>query len=514
VESREKVVYFTHLKKRGGINNLSPFLAFGGVSAERPALLSQVSSGKLNRVTAWSMPFHRLWWGRPSPAESQRTLAYVCLSKYYALERQEGGLMIKEALNQSGRLWVLSEILGRSVVAPEGKVLGRILDLAADVREHDPQVTGLIISGSRGSRHFLPWGWVEELLPGTVKAKLGAGDCLCPVERPTGEILLRKALLDKQIVDTAGAKVVRVNDLHLQQRNNLLFLAKVDVGLNGLLRRVGLQRVAAAVLKWLFGYSLTDNLINWRLVQPAGPSDILRLRFSQARLARLHPADLADVLEDLDRPERARVFRTLDIDMAADVLEESDPKVQVELIQNLSAEKASDVLEQMSPSKATDLLQELAGPQVQTLLEEMEPEVAEDVRSLLAHDEERAGGIMTTSFFSQPPEVTVEQTLEALRREASHLDVIYYTYVVDLDGHMLGAVNLRELLTGNPKATLESIMARRVLFVSLEAKKSEIAELFAKYGLRAMPVVDQDGRIRGVIRFKALLEVLAPHLGR
>ena len=340
------------------------------------------------------------------------------------------------------------------------------------------------------------------------------GDSLCPVERPTGEILLRKALLDKQIVDTAGAKVVRVNDLHLQQRNNLLFLAKVDVGLNGLLRRVGLQRVTAAVLKWLFGYSLSDNLINWRLVQPVGQSDILRLRFSQARLARLHPADLADVLEDLDRPERARVFRTLDIDMAAEVLEESDPKVQVELIQNLSAEKASDVLEQMSPSKATDLLQELAGPQVQTLLEEMEPEVAEDVRSLLAHDEERAGGIMTTSFFSQPPDVTVEQTLEALRREASHLDVVYYTYVVDQDGHVLGAVSLRELLTGNPEATLESIMARRVLSAPLEAKKSEIAGLFAKYGLRAMPVVDLDGRIRGVIRFKALLEVLAPHLGR
>jgi CBS domain-containing protein/sporulation protein YlmC with PRC-barrel domain len=422
--------------------------------------------------------------------------------------------MKNAALNNAGVAWFLCDILGQPVVERDGGSLGRLVDLTADMREHDPPVTGLVLSGPRRSRLYLPWNWVEELRPGVVAVRSGAGGSLSPVEGANGGILLRKALLDKQIVDTAGAKVVRVNDLQLRQRNGALVLAKVDVGLRGLLRRVGLQRIILPILRWLFGYTLSDNLITWRLVQPVGSADILRLKFSQARLSRLHPADLADILEDLDRPERDRVFRALDIEVAAEVLEESDPKVQVQLIQHLTAEKASDVLEQMSPSAATDLLQELEEPHAESLLKEMEPEAAEDVRCLLTHDEETAGGIMTTSFFSQPPHVTVGQALEAMRKEASDLDVIYYIYVEDQDGHLLGAVNLRELLTSDPNVSLESVMERRIVSVPPGAEQADVADLFAKYGLRAIPVVDEDGRIHGVIRFKAILDVVAPHLGR
>jgi magnesium transporter len=144
----------------------------------------------------------------------------------------------------------------------------------------------------------------------------------------------------------------------------------------------------------------------------------------------------------------------------------------------------------------------------------MVPDAAEDVRSLLVHDEETAGGMMTTSFFSQPPNVTVTQALEALRREASDLDLMYYTYVEDQDGHLLGVLNLRELLTSAPDAPLEAIMEKRVVSAGLEDKKSDIADIFAKYGLRAIPVLDAEGRIHGVIRFKALLEAVAPYLKR
>jgi magnesium transporter len=422
--------------------------------------------------------------------------------------------MKSDTLNNGGGAWFLCDILDQPVVEREGGSLGRLVDLTADVQEHDPPVTGLVISGPRRSRLYLPWNWVEELRPGLVAVRPGARGSLSPLERANGGTLLRKALLDKQIVDTAGAKVVRVNDLQLRQRNGALVLARVDVGLRGLLRRVRLHRIILPALKWLFGYTLPDTLITWRLVQPVGSTDILRLKFSQARLSRLHPADLADILEDLDRPERDRVFRALDIEVAAEVLEESDPRVQVQLIQRLPAEKASDVLEQMSPSAATDLLQELEEPHAESLLKEMEPDAAEDVRCLLTHDEETAGGMMTTSFFSQPPQVTVGEALEAMRKEAGDLDVIYYIYVEDQDGHLLGAVNLRELLTSDPNATLESIMERRIVSVPLEAEEADVADLFAKYGLRAIPVVDEGGRIHGVIRFKAILDVVAPHLGR
>ena len=420
---------------------------------------------------------------------------------------------MKDSLNPNGSVWRLCDFLGHRVVGPEGHALGRVVDLVAELREQDPPITGLILSGPHKSRRHLSWTWVEDMLPDSVRVRAGAQDSLSGVTISPGEILLRKGLLDKQIVDTGGAKVVRVNDLHLHRRNGNLVLARVDVGMRGLLRRLGLLRVTAALIQWLFGYTLPDNLIAWRLVQPVGSQDILRLKFSQTRLARLHPADLADIIEDLDRPERDRVFRALDIEVAAEVLEEADPRVQVQLIQQMTAEKASDVLEQMSPSEATDLLQELEAPHAQSLLQEMEPEAAQDVRCLLTHDEETAGGMMTTSFFSQPPLATVEQALESLRREAGDLDVIYYIYVEDNRGQLIGAVNMRELLTSDPQAPLESIMVRRVVTADLDDKKSDIADLFAKYGLRALPVVDKEGRIHGVIRFKSLLEAVAPHLG-
>jgi magnesium transporter len=421
---------------------------------------------------------------------------------------------MKETPNSSENVWYLYDLLRASVLDPEGRHLGRVADLVADLKEHDPPITGLIIAGLGKNLQHLPWSWVEELLPHTIRLRLGAKEALNPIMSLPGEILLRKGLLDKQIVDTGGAKVVRVNDLQLRQRNGSLLLSKVDVGVRGLLRRLRLLRVVGAVIRWLFDYTLPEKLIAWRLVQSVVSSDILKLKFSQARLARLHPADLADIIEDLDRPERDRMFRALDIDLAAEVLEEADPKVQVQLIQHLPAEEASDVLEQMSPSEATDLLQELEEPHAQTLLKEMVPDAAEDVRSLLVHDEETAGGMMTTSFFSQPPNVTVTQALEALRREASDLDLMYYTYVEDQDGHLLGVLNLRELLTSAPDASLEAIMEKRVVSAGLEDKKSDIADIFAKYGLRAIPVLDPEGRIHGVIRFKALLDAVAPYLRR
>ncbi|MCG6538140.1 MAG: hypothetical protein L7F78_26360, partial [Syntrophales bacterium LBB04] len=171
---------------------------------------------------------------------------------------------MREPLIQNDPVWFFCEILNQQVVEDDGRTLGRVVDLTADVREHEPPITGLIIAGLHKSRQFLQWTWVEDLRPGAVKVRPGARQALSTVERPPGEIFLRKGLLDKQIVDMAGAKVVRVNDLQLCKRNGTLVLSRVDVGLRGLLRRVGIQRLIAAALKWLFAYSLADTLINWR----------------------------------------------------------------------------------------------------------------------------------------------------------------------------------------------------------------------------------------------------------
>ena len=431
---------------------------------------------------------------------------------YHGSVKLKHGSNMKESGKSNESVWNFYDLLHFRVLDQQGNPLGRLADLMADLSEHDPPITALIVSGPGKKPLQVPWSRVEEVLPGRIKLRQGDREAASATAGRPGETLLGKGLLDKQIVDTGGAKVVRVNDLQLRRRDGGLVLSKVDVGMRGLLRRLGLLRVVATLIRYLFDYNLPDNLIAWRLVQPVVSSDLLQLKFSQARLSRLHPADLADIIEDLDRPERDRVFKALDIDLAAEVLEEADPEVQVQLIQHMPTEKASDVLEQMSPSEATDLLQDLEEPHAQTLLKEMEPGVAQDVRCLLVHDEETAGGMMTTSFFSQPPEATIGQALDALRKEAGDLDMIYYTYVEDQLGHLLGVLNLRELLTSAQEAPLETVMEKRVVSVALEEKKSDIADLFEKYGLRAFPVVDQEGRIHGVIRFKTLVDAVAPHL--
>lgn len=421
---------------------------------------------------------------------------------------------MKEAAAASEQIWFLSDLLKRRVVIPPDRILGRVLDLVADARYYTPPVTGLVVGTGRGQRGFLPWEAVEEIGERSFTAKAGTGTRLASLENRPGQMQLKDHLFDKQIVDTAGAKVVRVNDLLLKERGRTLILSKVDVGLRGLLRRVGLRPLTEAFLKWLLSYQLGDNLISWHLVQSVTTADILQLKLSQTRLARLHPADLADILEDLDGPERSRLLRALDVDMAADALEEIDPKVQVSLIRNMPEEMASDILEQMSPDEAADILQGLEQNQAQTILKDMDEEQAEHVRCLLDHDEETAGGLMTNDFLALPPQATNQEALDALREQSADLGVVYYVYVEDNDGHLLGVVSLRELLMAEPHESLGSLMVTRLVTADLDDEPEAVAELFVKYGLRAVPVLDPQGRVHGVVRFKALLEAVAPHLGR
>jgi Mg/Co/Ni transporter MgtE len=329
-----------------------------------------------------------------------------------------------------------------------------------------------------------------------------------------GELLLKDSLLDKQIVDTHGAKILRVNDLHLLKVNSDLRLVHVDVGLRGLMRRIGLEKATEKFFQWFFDYHLTDNLIPWRVVQPLSSPDLLRLKISQDRMAQLHPADLADIIEELDINKRTEVFQALDVETAAEALEETDPKIQVHLIENLHPAKASDIIEEMSPNEAADLLGDLPKDKAEGILKEMEKEMAEDVKELLVHPEEEAGGLMTTAFPVFPPQTTAKEALNYLRRESENLDLIYYLYIADDNGHLLGVASLRNLLMANPHRALADLMEPRVVTVGVKEEKKEIADLFAKYAFKAVPVVDMENHIKGVIPFRSLLEVVAPELGK
>jgi magnesium transporter len=419
------------------------------------------------------------------------------------------------AINREPQVFLfLSKILGRNIIGATGEVLGRVYDLTAEFVEPYPIVTGIILSSAKKKIPvFLPWDSVTDM-DQTISVSVRSTKELSSLHLREGETLLKDSLLDKQVVDTDGAKIRRVNDLQFLKTKHGLHLVHVDVGFRGLIRRVGLINFLDAVLRGLFDYKLKNNFIPWKFTQPLNSPDLLRLNVAQNRLSQIHPADLADILEELDIKQRAAVFQALDVETAAEALEETDPKVQVSLINDLNSEKASDIIEEMSLSEAADLIGDLPKAKAEVILKEMEKDIADDVKELLTHPEQEAGGMMTTSYLSFSPSTTARESLEKFRSEAADIDLVSYVYVTDEDERLLGVISLRDLILAEADQQLGDIMDERVISVKLDDKDDTIAEQFAKYAVTAIPVVDENEKMQGTIIFKNLLEIVAPHLGK
>ena len=409
--------------------------------------------------------------------------------------------------------YFLSDFLNRRVYNPSLQKAGRISDLVAERAEPYPMIIGMIIrTRRREKRFYLPWEKMIQIEPQITFSE----NELHPLKALLPEkdiVLLREEVMDKQIVDTHGAKVVRVNDLHFLRIDSRLRLVHVDVGFRGLMRRVGWEKLVDQILRWLFSYDLPNQFISWKYVQLLSGSDLLQLSVSQKKLSHLHPADLADIIEDLSSRERSAIFHALDTETAAEALEEIDPKIQKALIQTVPVEKASDIVEEMSPSDAADLLADLPEERAEEILEGMEHEKAEDLRELLVHPDETAGGLMTTAYLSLAPVVTIETAIARLKAEAPNLDIIDYIFLVDEEEVLLGVVSIRDLLTAQSHQTLSEIQPARVVSVKPDEDQNEVVEAFAKYGFRALPVVDEENHLRGVISFRSVLDVLAPDAG-
>jgi len=407
--------------------------------------------------------------------------------------------------------YFFSDFLNRKVYQSSDQRMGKIVDLVAERAEPYPMIIGIMVQ-TQGKRFYLPWEKIVRIEPQITLSE--KEPLVLKSSLPEKDIvLLREEVMDKQIVDTFGAKVVRVNDLHFLRVDSRLRLVHVDVGFRGLMRRVGWEKVMDQALRWLFSYDLPNQFISWKYVQVLSGSDLLQLSVSQKKLSHLHPADLADIIEDLSGRERSAIFHALDTETAAEALEEIDPKIQKVLIETIPVEKASDIVEEMSPSDAVDLLADLPEERAEEILEGMEQEKAEDLRELLVHPDETAGGLMTTAYLSLTPEVSVETAISRLRQEAPNLDVIDYIYVVDAEEVLQGVISIRDLLTAQSHQTLSELQPPRVVSVKLDEDQNEVVEAFAKYGFRALPVVDEENHLRGIIGFRSVLDVLAPDAG-
>jgi len=336
-----------------------------------------------------------------------------------------------------------------------------------------------------------------------------------------GLFLLERDLLDQQVIDVHGRKVVRVNDVELQvdatteagRPRAILRVHSVDIGTRGAIRRL-LRGIAPRAALHILLERIPPRTIPWSFVDliETDPARRIKLKISHEGLATLHPADIADIVEDLAPDEREAVFETLDEDVAAQTLEEVEPKVQKSIVESLDSERAADIVEEMDPDAAADLLADLPQDRTEQILVEMEPEASQEVVELLEHREETAAGRMTTEFLALPVTATVENAIGVMREFGGGIETVNTIYLVDSHGTLAGAVALVKLVLARPDTPLLSLTQEPLILTHETASDNEVAELFDKYNLVTLPVIDEHNKLVGVVTSDDVITMLRSKL--
>jgi magnesium transporter len=400
----------------------------------------------------------------------------------------------------------LSDLVGRSAVLANGTAIGKVTDFVVGKPDDAfPRIDGFVIKTKAGQR-YSPIDQVASIEPqGTVTLTV------TPDAEPTAEeqtLYLIKDLFDKQIVDVDGRKVVRINDLEIANTGGTLRVVAADIGVSGLLRRLGLGRVAPQVLE-----RVPRSLIAWDNVAPltdVNPAQV-QLSVSGSRLSRLHPSDLAEIITDLSAQDAARVVKSLDDETAADAFEHLDSDTQKTLIQDLGTERAADIVEEMDSDDAADLLGELDHEQREKLLSHMDDKAyAGELSELVQYEPDTAGGLMTTDYVWIYPHRTTAATIAKLREIAPESEFIYYLYVTDPSRKLLGVLSVRQLLLALPTAFIHKLMEVDVVSVSPEVSAEDVAATIARYDLLAVPVVDEENRVLGIVTVDDAIDAIIP----
>jgi magnesium transporter len=408
----------------------------------------------------------------------------------------------------------LSELLGLPVSDPGGRV-GRVREVAVVPQEHTSYVAALVVRTADGDR----------LLAGnrvlSVNGEVRSGDRLAnwgQYSSSEGMLLLERDLLDQQIIDINGRKVVRVNDIEFLlskgEQGELVFrIASVDAGARGAIRRLLKGMVPRSTLSALV-QRIPPKQIPWDFVNliETDPARRVRLKISSDKLERLHPADIADIIEDLAPAERDAVFQGLDEEVAAETLEEIDPKLQVSLVNSMEDERAADIVEEMDPDAAADLLNDLSPERSEAILDEMEPEERQDVEELLDFEEDTAAGRMTTDYMSLRTTARVRDAIELLRNFEGGLESVSTVFLVDESDKLQGAVPLVKLVLADQQTPLSELTSEPLIHCSPGADENEVSELFDKYNLLTLPVVDEQGTLTGVITADDVISILRGRL--
>jgi magnesium transporter len=403
----------------------------------------------------------------------------------------------------------LSSVLGKTVINAQGLEIGKLWDLTMVPGEVFPAVSHLLVK-KRQRIAAIPWERIS-LFNRFVISISGPTNHLPEYVVREGEILVKRDILDKQIVDVNGAKVVRVNDLKLGSYKEHLCIFFVDIGFRGLLRRLGYEPLGeklAGILK----KQLPHQHISWEYVQLL-EMNLSRLTLTVAReqMQELHPADLAHIISQIPTKNIQAVLNSLDTETAGEAIHELEPELRSRVISQLDSEHASDILEEMDPDEAADVLGDLPEEKAQELLGLMDEEEAEDIQELMEHEEDTAGGLMNSEFLSISSELTVADALNQVRLLAADVETVYYAYVINEDETLEGVVSLKELILAPAEMAISELMTTNMKTVDVESTPEEILEIIAKYNLIAVPVLDKEEKMAGLVTVDDILELFLPY---
>jgi magnesium transporter len=403
----------------------------------------------------------------------------------------------------------LTELLGLKVFDIKGRRLGVIKDAAIVPLVHPSRVDRFLLGGG--------WAWLtvrhDQIRSISLDGIYLKDEQLTPYHSDEYMLRLVRDLLDQQIIDGQGRKVVRVTDvtfkINHEPGNDVINILDVDIGLRSMFRRLA-QGVLPRRLIRRLQVVIPPRSICWEQcsIIEADPQRRLRLNISNKILEEMHPADLADIDEDLSPDDREAIFETIDSEVAAEALSEVEPDIQASILESLETEKAADIVEEMSPHEAADVLAELEQQTSEEILEEMEHEPKAEVEELLEYHESSAGGLMNTEYVALPEDATIAQAMDALRAHEELLESLNTLFLIDENEHLKATVPLARLFTAAGATPLRDLAAEPLIHVDVTEKQDRITELFDKYNLLALPVLDETGKLAGVITADEVISLL------
>ncbi len=398
----------------------------------------------------------------------------------------------------------LSDFIKKPVYSPEGDKIGKLKDVIVSSDHSYPIIMALKINTVDKNIINISWGYIGTLGKG-IELKYHLKD-INEYKIRKHDICLIEDVMDRQVVDIEDKKIRRVNDIKISPTNGHYHVIGVDIGVNGILRRLSLNRIAKPL-----GITSNEDLISWKDIDTV-QSDYskVKLKVPKQKIKKLHPADMAEIVDQLGLNESLNILNSLDDESAADTLEEVSPERQVSLLEGMDSQRAAELLDEMSPDDAADVLADLPDEKAEELLDLMEPEESDDLRKLLEYPENTAGGIMTTEFAYVDQNLTVKDVLNSLRQMAEDVETIYYVYIISKKGDLVGVISLRDILLSEPEMKVSELMHTHIIKADVMEDQHEVAQKIAKYNLIALPVVEDETKLRGIITVDDAIDIVLP----